>query len=54
MASLIIEWALFFLVLFVLCPAMMIFAMLMREFIYYNHNRKHAGWHKEATGGSIG
>lgn len=54
MASLIIEWALFFLVLFVLCPVIMIFAMLMREFIYHNHYRKHTGWHREAPGKSTG
>jgi hypothetical protein len=43
MASLIIEAAMFFLVLFVLIPAMMIFAMLMREVIYHKHHRKHVG-----------
>jgi hypothetical protein len=40
----------FFLVLFVLFPAMMIFAMLMRDVIYHNHNRKHAGWHNRRHG----
>jgi hypothetical protein len=50
MASIIIDLAVFLLVLFVLLPGMMIFAMLMRDFIYHNHNRKYSGWHKEATG----
>jgi hypothetical protein len=52
MVSLIIEWALFFLVLFFLVPAMVIFAMLMRNIIY--QNLKHVGWHKETTGKSAG
>jgi hypothetical protein len=47
MVSLIIEWALFFLVLFLLVPAMVIFTILMRNIIH--HNLKHAGWHKGAT-----
>ena len=47
MVSLIIEWALFFLVLFLLVPAMVIFAILMRNIIH--HNVKHAGWHKGTT-----
>ena len=47
MVSLIIEWALFFLVLFLLVPAMVIFVILMRNTIH--HNLKHAGWHKGAT-----
>lgn len=50
MASIIIDLAVFLLVLFVLLPGMMIFAMLIRDFIYHNHNRKYSGWHKEATG----
>jgi len=53
MAS-IIDLAMFFLVLFVLLPGMMIFAMLMRDVIYHNRNRKHAGWHKAATGKHTG
>lgn len=52
MVSLIVEWALFFLVLFFLLPGMIIFAMLMRNVIH--HNLKHMGWHKEATGKSTG
>jgi hypothetical protein len=52
MVSLMIDLAMFFLVLFVLLPGMMIFAMLMRDIISHNHNRKHAGWHKEALGKS--
>jgi hypothetical protein len=52
MISLIIEWALFFLVLFFLLPGIMIFAMLMRDAIY--QNRRHAGWHKESAGKSAG
>jgi hypothetical protein len=47
MAS-IMDLAMFLLALFVVLPGMMIFAMLMRDLI--NHNRKHAGWHKEAAG----
>jgi ABC-type sulfate transport system permease subunit len=43
MIDLIIAFALFFLVLFVLLPVMMIFAMLMREYIH--QYRKHSGWH---------
>lgn len=50
MVSLIIEWVLFLLVLFFLVPAMMIFAMLLRDIIY--QNLKHVGWHKEAIGKS--
>jgi hypothetical protein len=46
MASPIVESAMFFLVLFVLFPAMIIFAMLMRDVIYQNHKHKHAGWQK--------
>jgi ABC-type sulfate transport system permease subunit len=42
MIDLIIAFALFFLVLFVLLPVMMIFAMLMREYIH--QYRKHSGW----------
>lgn len=53
MAS-IIDLAMFLLVLFVLLPGMMIFAMLMRYVIYHNRNRKIAGWHKVATGKHTG
>ena len=42
MVSLIIEWVLFFLVLFFLVPAIMVFAMLMRDLIYQNQSRKQA------------
>lgn len=52
MVSLIIEWALFFLVLFFLVPAMMVFAMLMHTGNY--HNLKHVGWHKDAIEKSTG
>ena len=48
MAS-IIDLAMFFLVLFVLLPATMIFAMLMRDINYHKHNRNHAGLHHEAA-----
>jgi hypothetical protein len=47
MVSLIIEWALFFLVLFLLVPAMVILTILMRNIVH--HHLKHAGWHKGAT-----
>jgi hypothetical protein len=43
MNTLIIDFALFFLVLFFLLPVTMIFAMLVREFIY--QHRKHSRWH---------
>jgi hypothetical protein len=52
MVSLIIEWALFFLVLFFVVPAMVVFAMLLRDIIY--QHLKHAVWHKEAMGKSPG
>jgi hypothetical protein len=52
MVSLIIEWALFFLVLFFLVPATMIFVMFLRNVIH--QNLKHAGWQKEAIGKSAG
>ncbi len=51
MAS-IIDLAMFFLVLFVLLPGMMVFAMLMRDVIYHKHHRKHVGWHQDAAGKS--
>lgn len=50
MISLIVEWTLFFLVLFFLVPGTVIVAMLVRNVIH--QNLKHAGWHKEATGKS--
>ncbi len=52
MVSLILEWALFILVLFFLVPAMMVSTMLLRDVLY--QYLKHAGWHKEATGKSAG
>jgi hypothetical protein len=52
MVSLMIEWALFFLVLFLLVPAMVIFAILMRNIIL--HNLKHIGWHKGAADKPVG
>lgn len=52
MVSLIIDLALFFLVLFVLLPGVMVFAMLMRDIIYHNQHRRHAGWHKGGAGKS--
>jgi len=54
MASMIIDLAMFLLVLFVLVPVMMVFAISMRDFIYHNHNRKHAERHNEAAGNSLG
>lgn len=44
MIDLILEFVLLFLVLFFLLPVMMIFAMLMRDFIY--QHRKNSGWHR--------
>jgi hypothetical protein len=52
MVSQVIEYALFFLVLFFLVPAMMIFAISMRNVIH--DNLKESVWHKEATGKSAG
>jgi hypothetical protein len=52
MASLIVDFSLFFLVLFVLLPTVLIFAMLMRDMIYHKHHRRHAGWHQAAAGKS--
>jgi hypothetical protein len=53
MAS-IIDLAMFLLVLFVLLPVMMVFAMIMRDIVYHSRNRKNAGWHKVATGKHTG
>ena len=47
MSYFIVDLMLFFLVLFVLLPGMMVFAMLVRDIIYRNQYRKHAGWHKQ-------
>jgi ABC-type sulfate transport system permease subunit len=53
MVSLVIEYALFFLVLFFLVPALMVFAISMRNAIH--DNLKDSAWHhKEATGKSAG
>jgi len=52
MSYFIVDLVLFFLVLFVLLPGMMVFAMLMRDIIYHNKHRNHAGWHKEGAGRS--
>jgi hypothetical protein len=52
MAYFIVDLVLFFLVLFVLLPGIMAFAMSMRGIIYRNQHRKHAGWHKEVAGKS--
>ncbi|MEZ5573015.1 MAG: hypothetical protein R3E64_13465 [Halioglobus sp.] len=48
MISLIVEFALFLLVLFVLVPGTMVFLMVGRDLIH--HNRKPAGWHRDAAG----
>jgi len=48
----IVDLVLFFLVLFVLLPVVMVSVMLMRDIIYRNQYRKHAGWHKEGAGKS--
>ncbi len=45
----IIDLAMFCLVLFVVLPGMMIFAMLMRDIIYHKQNRIHAGWHQDVA-----
>ena len=50
MISLILDWALFFLVLFFLMPVMMICAMVLRDSI--NQNRHHQQWHKDHAGKS--
>jgi hypothetical protein len=42
MVSLIVEWALFILVLFFLVPATMVSTLLLRETLYQHHHRKHA------------
>jgi hypothetical protein len=42
MVSLVIEWALFILVLFFLVPATMVSTLLLRDVFYQNHHRKHA------------
>jgi hypothetical protein len=47
MSYFIVDLVLFFLVLFVLLPGMMVFAMLVLDIIYRNQYRKYAGWHKE-------
>ena len=44
MFTLIIDFALFVLVLFFLLPVLMVFAMLMRDYIF--HSRKHTQWHR--------
>lgn len=44
MISLIVEVALFFVVLFFLLPCVMIFLMIVREFI--QQTRRQAGWQK--------
>lgn len=52
MVSLVIEYALFFLVLFFLVPALMVFAISMRNLIH--DNLKDSSWHKEVAGKSVG
>jgi hypothetical protein len=52
MSYFIVDLLLFLLVMFVLIPGMMVFAMLIRDFIHHNHYRKHAAWHKEGAGKS--
>jgi len=52
MSYFIVDLVLFFLVLFVLLPGMMVLAMLMRDIICYSKHSKHAGWHKAGAGRS--
>jgi hypothetical protein len=52
MISLIIDSALFFLVLFFLVPGLMIFAMLARDVIV--ENRKQAEWERQRAGKTAG
>ena len=49
MISQIVDFALFFLVLFFLVPGIMIFIKLMRSYIHQHHH-KHARWHKAESG----
>ncbi|MEZ5502410.1 MAG: hypothetical protein R3E50_07020 [Halioglobus sp.] len=48
MLSLIVEFALFFLVLFFVVPALMVTLMIARDLGH--RNRKLAGWHRDETG----
>ena len=52
MVSLILDWALFFMVLFVLLPGVLIVAMLTRDTVA--QNRHHLLWHKHPVKKSPG